>query len=94
MPPNVDDMRLALSELDVFINDGEGTDPIVKAALVHYQFETIHPFLDGNGRLGRLLITLSLFNDGALQKAVFYPSYQFRLRRSNLAWLGEWFPRL
>lgn len=90
-PPNVDDMRLALSELDVFINDGEGIDPIVKAALVHYQFETIHPFLDGNGRL---LITLFLINDGALQKAVFYPSYQFRLRRSNLAWLGERFPRL
>lgn len=81
VPPNVEDMRDALSDLDKFINDGTGIDPIVKAALVHYQFETIHPFLDGNGRLGRLLITLSLINDGALQKAVFYPSYQLKKRR-------------
>lgn len=83
VPPNVDDMRTALSDLDAFINDGEDIDPIVKAALVHYQFETIHPFLDGNGRLGRLLITLSLINDGALQKAVFYPSYQLKKRRAE-----------
>lgn len=55
----------------------------MKAALVHYQFETIHPFLDGNGRIGRLLITLSLMNDGVLSGAVFYPSYQLKLRRSE-----------
>lgn len=83
VPPNVEDMHNALSELDKFINDGEGIDPIIKAALIHYQFETIHPFLDGNGRLGRLLITLSLINDGVLQKAVFYPSYQLKKRRSD-----------
>lgn len=47
------------------------------------QFEKIHPFLDGNGRIGRLLITLSLMNDHALSTAVFYPSYQFKLRRSE-----------
>ena len=81
IPPNVQDMAEALSDLDRFINNGAGLDPIVKAALVHYQFETIHPFLDGNGRLGRLLITLSLINDGALPSAAFYPSYQLKLRR-------------
>lgn len=81
VPPNVQDMMDALGELDVFINDGKGIDPVVKAALIHYQFETIHPFLDGNGRLGRLLITLSLINDGVLPDAMFYPSYQLKMRR-------------
>lgn len=81
IPPNVDDMHDALGELDKFINSDIAIDPIVKASLVHYQFETVHPFLDGNGRLGRLLITLSLMNDGALSAAIFYPSYQLKLRR-------------
>lgn len=83
IPPNVDDMNEALWEMDEFINGDLDIDPLVKAALVHYQFETIHPFLDGNGRIGRLLITLSLMNDGVLSGAVFYPSYQFKLRRSE-----------
>ena len=83
VPPNVDDMVEALSDLEKFINDEREMDPIVKAALVHYQFETIHPFLDGNGRIGRLLITLSLVNDGVLSGAIFYPSYQLKLLRSE-----------
>ena len=83
VPPNVDDMADALSEMEMFVNNEHGIDPIVKAALVHYQFETIHPFLDGNGRIGRLLITLSLMNDGILSGAIFYPSYQLKLRRSE-----------
>ena len=82
-PPNVEDMADALSDLEKFINSEEEMDPIVKTALVHYQFETIHPFLDGNGRIGRLLITLSLMNDGVLSGAIFYPSYQLKLRRSE-----------
>ncbi len=81
-------MAQALGDLDLFINNGAGLDPIVKAALIHYQFESIHPFLDGNGRLGRLLITLSLINDGVLPGAVFYPSYQLKVRR------GEYYERL
>ena len=76
-------MAECLSELERFINEAEGIDPIIKAALVHYQFETIHPFLDGNGRLGRLLITLSLMNDRVLSGAVFYPSYQLKLNRAE-----------
>jgi Fic family protein len=88
IPPNVDDMNDALRDLEEFINGTDDVDPIIKAALVHYQFETIHPFLDGNGRLGRLLITLSLMNDHALSAAVFYPSYQLKLRR------GEYYEHL
>lgn len=80
VPPNVDDMWQSLAELEAFLNRPD-VDPIVKAALSHYQFETIHPFLDGNGRLGRLLITLSLINDDVLSRPIFYPSYQLKLRR-------------
>ena len=82
VPPNIEDMNTALTDLGRFINQEEqDIDPIVKAALVHYQFETIHPFLDGNGRLGGLLITLSLMNDGVLSQASFYPSYRLKLKR-------------
>lgn len=81
VPPNVDDMADALSDMERFINTEQNLDPIVKAALIHYQFETIHPFLDGNGRIGRLLITLSLMNDEVLSGAIFYPSYQLKLHR-------------
>lgn len=83
VPPNVEDMRIALSELEVFANERDDIDAIVKAALIHYQFETVHPFLDGNGRLGRMLITLSLVNDGVLSGPIFYPSYQLKINRSE-----------
>ena len=88
IPPNIEDMNVALRELEEFINEVGDVDPIIKASLVHYQFETVHPFLDGNGRLGRLLITLSLMNDHVLSAAVFYPSYQLKLRR------GEYYEHL
>ena len=58
IPPNVDDMIVAMSDLEKYINYSEEYDPLIRAALIHYQFETIHPFLDGNGRIGRLLILL------------------------------------
>lgn len=61
IPPNPDDMLTAMSDLEKYINsDDDNLDPLIQAALIHYQFETIHPFLDGNGRVGRLLITLFL----------------------------------
>lgn len=83
VPPSLEDTREALSDLDKFIYCRSDVDPVVKAALVHYQFETAHPFLDGNGRMGRLLILLSLMNDGVLAKPVVYPSYQLKRRRGE-----------
>lgn len=75
VPPNVEDMEEALSALDKFINAEETVDPLVGAALVHYQFETIHPFLDGNGRVGRLLILLYLVEKGLISEPIIYISY-------------------
>ncbi|OQC49744.1 MAG: Adenosine monophosphate-protein transferase SoFic [Tenericutes bacterium ADurb.Bin024] len=79
IPPNVDDMHAAMNELELFIHDDEfNIDPIVKIALIHYQFETIHPFLDGNGRIGRLLILLLLREYGLLTTNVLYISYYLK----------------
>ena len=84
VPPNIEDLSNTLQDLERFINEPQvEMDPIVRAALVHYQFETSHPFLDGNGRLGRLLITLMLINDGVLHSCLFYPSFQFKKNRSE-----------
>lgn len=84
VPPNIEDLSNTLQDLERFINEPQvEMDPIVRAALVHYQFETAHPFLDGNGRLGRLLITLMLINDGVLHSCLFYPSFQFKNNRSE-----------
>lgn len=75
VPPNVDDMRRAMSDLESYMNEPGDFDPVVRAALIHYQFEAIHPFLDGNGRVGRLLILLYLMQEGLLAKPVLYVSY-------------------
>ena len=60
IPPNPEDMKQTMSDLEKYINSDDKLDLLIQAALIHYQFETIHPFLDGNGRVGRLLITLFL----------------------------------
>ena len=75
IPPNVEDMKAAMSKLEKYINENQEYDPLVQAALIHYQFETIHPFLDGNGRIGRLLILLYLMEQKLLSKPVIYISY-------------------
>lgn len=75
IPPNVEDMHEAMDALEKYINDNEEYDPLIRAALIHYQFETIHPFLDGNGRIGRLLILLYLIEKGLLNKPVIYISF-------------------
>lgn len=81
VPPNVEDMEEALADLEGYINSDDGFDPLIQAALVHYQFETIHPFLDGNGRVGRLLITLFLIERGLLRAPALYISYFLKLNR-------------
>lgn len=78
IPPNVEDMQTAMSDLEKYINENVDYDPLIRVALIHYQFETIHPFLDGNGCIGRLLILLYLVEQGLLTKPVIYISYFFK----------------
>lgn len=75
IPPNVDDMYTALDALEAYINADTPYSPLIDAALIHYQFETIHPFLDGNGRIGRLLILLYFMEKSLLTAPVIYVSY-------------------
>ncbi len=73
-----------MSDIERFIHsDDHELSPLMKAGLIHVQFETIHPFLDGNGRLGRLLITLYLVHSGLLQHPTLYLSLYFKRHRSN-----------
>ncbi len=81
IPPNVDDMNQAMSDLEKFINEEDGLDPFIKVALIHYQFETIHPFLDGNGRIGRLLVNLFLLEQQILTYETLYISYFLKRNR-------------
>lgn len=83
VPPNVSDMQQALANLERYIHEEEGTDPLIKIALIHYQFESIHPFLDGNGRVGRLLITLLLKQYNLLSHNTLYLSYFLKKNRSE-----------
>ncbi len=83
VPPPADVVPACLADLERFLNDeAEATPPLLKAALAHVQFETIHPFLDGNGRLGRLLIVLRLVADGVLREPMLYPSLFFKTHRA------------
>ena len=83
VPPPADALPDCLASLERFLNDDpEAVPPLIKAALVHVQFETIHPFLDGNGRIGRLLIVLQLVADGVLREPMLYPSLFFRTHRA------------
>lgn len=81
IPPNPEDMIDAISDLEEFINGDDETDVLVQASLIHYQFETIHPFLDGNGRVGRLLITLFLMEKKVLTTPALYISYYLKKNR-------------
>lgn len=81
IPPNPGDMQTAMSDLEKYLNSDDSLDPLIQAALIHYQFETIHPFLDGNGRVGRLLITLFLMEKHLLSRPVLYVSYFLKINR-------------
>ena len=74
-------MLKAMSDLEKYINEEDNTDPLICAALIHYQFESIHPFLDGNGQVGRLLITLFLMERKVLSAPALYISYFLKKNR-------------
>lgn len=84
VPPPPDQVADCMSALEKFIHDEpERSSPIVKAALAHVQFETIHPFLDGNGRVGRLLITLLLCVEDVLREPLLYLSLYLKQHRAR-----------
>lgn len=84
VPPPPGEVLSCMGQLELFLHDQpERTPALVKAALAHVQFETIHPFLDGNGRLGRLLITLLLCVEGVLAKPMLYLSLYFKTHRAQ-----------
>jgi len=84
VPPPPHEVVPALDNLERYLHDEFGSTPILlKAGVAHAYFETIHPFLDGNGRIGRLLITLMLVVDGALTHPYFYISLYFKQNRSD-----------
>ena len=78
VPPPVHEMNRALSDLEKFINAKDDVLPLIKAGLAHAQFETIHPFLDGNGRTGRMLTTFYLWKEQLLEKPVLFLSSYFK----------------
>ena len=82
VPPAVPDMQEALGDFDKFMNrENDDLPVLVRLAMMHYQFETIHPFLDGNGRIGRIMIPLYLLSQKELAKPCFYISYYFEEHR-------------
>lgn len=83
VPPSIDKMKEALNNLEIYMNEKINVEPLIQIALIHYQFETIHPFLDGNGRLGRLLIPLWLKNNDYLQYPLLYLSLYFKQNRTE-----------
>ncbi len=78
VPPTVVEMHRALGDLEKFFHTEDAIPTVIKAGLIHAQFETIHPFLDGNGRTGRMLITFYLWKQGYLEKPVLFLSSFFK----------------
>lgn len=83
VPPSVPDMNEAMGDLELYLHNEDDLPPLIKIALVHAQFETIHPFLDGNGRMGRLLITFWLCQQKILSQPLLYISYFFKKNRQE-----------
>lgn len=83
VPPPVPEMKEALADFETYLHSNGATPVLVTAALAHAQFETIHPFLDGNGRVGRLLITFLLVHGQALRAPLLYLSHYFKQHRAE-----------
>jgi Fic family protein len=101
VPPPAHEMQTALSDLERFLHAEARLPILIKIGLIHAQFETIHPFLDGNGRMGRLLITFILCAEKVLRQPLLYLSYYFKLNKADYYRLlqhvrdtGEWEPWL
>ena len=82
IPPHHDDIAELLADWERFVNEPTTMPAVLRAALMHYQFETIHPFLDGNGRIGRLLIGFGLMRDGVLSAPMLHISGYFESNRN------------
>jgi Fic family protein len=84
VPPPVDELDACLASFETFMHEEQSKlPPLIKAGLLHVQFETIHPFLDGNGRIGRLLVTLYLCVHGVLRKPILYLSLYLKANRAE-----------
>lgn len=99
VPPPVGDMKRALDRFEKYLHSDSNMPPLIRLAFVHYHFEAIHPFLDGNGRVGRLLITLLLCADGLLPQPMLYLSAFFERHREEyyrrllaVSQKGDWLP--
>lgn len=97
IPPSVSDMQVCFSDLEKYIHSNSKEPTLIQTALVHYQFEAIHPFVDGNGRVGRLLITFMLIEKGLLSQPILYLSDFFERYRDtyyelllNVSQKGDW----
>ncbi len=97
IPPPVQEMKECFSELERYVHSNAIEPPLIQSALIHYQFEAIHPFLDGNGRIGRILIILQLIEKGALSQPLLYLSDFFERYRDsyyelllNVSQQGDW----
>ncbi len=83
VPPAVPDMTEALGHWEAFLHHDHGLPPLIRSALAHAQFETIHPFLDGNGRVGRMIVALMLVSDRVLHRPLLYLSMFFKKNRGE-----------
>jgi Fic family protein len=83
VPPPAHYIENLIHDLEAFVHEDSSLLPLIKVGLAHVQFETIHPFLDGNGRIGRLLIVLMMMDTGLISEPVLYPSFYFMKYRSE-----------
>jgi cell filamentation protein, protein adenylyltransferase len=97
VPPPHDHVENCIAELERYINEPDSTDPLVRAFMAHYQFEAIHPFLDGNGRVGRLLLAVMIHRACSLQAPWLYLSPYFDKHKDEyidrlfkVSTLGDW----